>query len=95
MPCSDYRLVPYYRQDSAEDIRSARSSSTGVVSEAPLLRHEKVKKKAQQDAEMHRKMIDTLEGLIRSLITLHSKDSRERIQVKLSSICTSTFMLRL
>lgn len=69
------------RCEGKDDIHSARSSSTGVLSEAPLLRHEKARKKVQQEAEMHKKMIMTLEGLIRSLVSLHGTDEIRDKQV--------------
>jgi hypothetical protein len=52
-----------------EDVpQSARSSSTGMLSEAPMVRHEKAKQRNQQMAEKHKHIIETIQGVMKLVV---------------------------
>jgi hypothetical protein len=55
---------------------SARSSSTGILSEAPIVRHEKAKQRNQQMAQKHKQIIETMQGVI-SLVVASGRSKEQ------------------
>lgn len=61
---------------------SARSSSTGILSEAPMVRHEKAKQRNQQMAEKHKHIIETMQGVISLVVSSGRLKGQEHTQQK-------------